>query len=75
MVDAQEFISSSNSSGGVRFTEIMEGYIHIGNEIDDFEVAENVAKGAASSAKFKLSVDVYNESNGKYLDSAKMHSY
>jgi len=63
MVEAQEAIKASASTSGVRFTEIMEGHIHIGDNIDDFEVAENVAKGASSAAKFYLSIDAYSVKN------------
>ncbi|KAK7042261.1 FAD/NAD(P)-binding domain-containing protein [Favolaschia claudopus] len=64
MLTAGEAIrSASPLDGGIRFTEIMDGYIHVGDDIDDFVVAEDVAKGAASSAKFYLSVDVYSVKN------------
>ncbi|KAJ6568346.1 hypothetical protein DFH09DRAFT_983153 [Mycena vulgaris] len=60
MVAASKAIQSAAASGGgIRFTEIMDGHIHIGY-IDDFVVAENIAKGASSSARFHLSVDVYS---------------
>ncbi|KAJ6486130.1 hypothetical protein C8R47DRAFT_980022 [Mycena vitilis] len=60
MLKASEAIQSAVPLNGIRFTEIMDGYIHIGGDIDDFTVAEDVAKGAASSAKFYLSVDAYS---------------
>jgi hypothetical protein len=44
---------------GVRFTEIMDGHIHIGDNIDDFEVAHEVAKGSSSAASFYLTVDIF----------------
>ncbi|KAF7366427.1 FAD/NAD(P)-binding domain-containing protein [Mycena sanguinolenta] len=64
MVTASEAIrSAAPSTGGIRFTEIMDGHIYIGDDIDDFVVAENVAKGASSSAGFYLSVDAYSVQN------------
>ena len=39
----------------------MEGYIHIGDEIDDFLVAEKTARGAANSARFFLTVHAWDE--------------
>ncbi|KAF7342089.1 FAD/NAD(P)-binding domain-containing protein [Mycena venus] len=64
MVAASEAIRSDGSgAGGIRFTEIMDGWIAIGDDIDDFVVAENVAKGASSSARFYLSVDAYSVKN------------
>jgi hypothetical protein len=55
------------SKGGVRFTEIMDGHIYIGDDISDFIVAENVAKGASSSARFYLSVDAYSIKNRRFF--------
>ncbi|KAL0580463.1 hypothetical protein V5O48_001533 [Marasmius crinis-equi] len=60
MKDAAKAIMCSAPGSGVRFTEIMDGHIYIGDDIDDFEVAENAAKGASSSARFYLSVDAYS---------------
>ncbi|KAJ6588514.1 hypothetical protein B0H19DRAFT_1205902 [Mycena capillaripes] len=60
MVVAREAIRLAD---GVRFTEIMDGYINIGDDIVDFVVAENVAKGSSSSARFYLSVDAYSAKN------------
>lgn len=43
---------------GVRFTEVMEGNIHIGKDITDFQLAYDTAKGSASTAKLYITVDV-----------------
>jgi hypothetical protein len=68
MVAASETIRSAGSSkGGIRFMEIMDGHIHIGDDITDFVVAENVAKGASSSARFYLNVDAYSVKNRKFF--------
>lgn len=64
MTEMHKLMNSSES--GIRFTEVMEGHIYIGNDIDDFVVAENVAKGSSSSAKFYLSVDAYNMKSCEY---------
>ncbi|KAJ7669030.1 hypothetical protein B0H17DRAFT_1247859 [Mycena rosella] len=65
MVAASKAIHSTRPSegGGIRFTEIMDGHMHIGAGVDDFVVAENIAKGAASFTKLYLSVDVHNVKN------------
>ena len=60
MIIASEITSNARSTGGIRFTEIMEGYIHIGNDIEDFAVAENIARGSASLGRLYLSVDAYD---------------
>ncbi|KIK66211.1 hypothetical protein GYMLUDRAFT_38025 [Collybiopsis luxurians FD-317 M1] len=60
--DMEGIVNTTNSptDGGMRFTEIMDGHIYIGNDIEDFVVAENAAKGASSSARFYLTVDAFN---------------
>jgi hypothetical protein len=55
----QDYDGNSADQTGVRFTEIMDGHIHIGDNIDDFEVAHKVAKGSSSAASFYLTVDVF----------------
>ncbi|KAK7452183.1 hypothetical protein VKT23_012286 [Stygiomarasmius scandens] len=52
--------SGPSTDDSMRFTEIMDGHIYIGDDIEDFTVAENAAKGASSSARFYLTVDAYN---------------
>jgi hypothetical protein len=55
----QDYDGNSADRTGVRFTEIMDGYIHIGDNISDFEVAHDVAKGSSSAASFCLTVDIF----------------
>lgn len=58
---------------GVRFTEIMDGFIHIGDNISDFEVAHDVAKGASSAASLYVTVDTFRVDNITSLtDNASM---
>ncbi|KAJ4358337.1 uncharacterized protein N0V89_002919 [Didymosphaeria variabile] len=54
---------SQADGAGVRFTEVMDGYIHIGGNIVDFDVAHNVAKRAASSASLYITVDTFSLDN------------
>ncbi|KAF9469642.1 Alpha/Beta hydrolase protein [Collybia nuda] len=63
MERASAAIRETGTLGGVRFTEVMEGYIHIGDDIVDFDVAERKARGAASAARLYLSVDAYSIDN------------
>jgi hypothetical protein len=51
----------TGAQGSVRFSEILEGHIHIGSAISSFTNAEQAAKGASSSARLSLTVDVPNE--------------
>ncbi|EOD48756.1 putative glucose-methanol-choline oxidoreductase protein [Neofusicoccum parvum UCRNP2] len=45
MMNAQKAMEKSTKSRGVQFTEIMDGHIHIGDNIGDYTIAEKVAKG------------------------------
>ncbi|KAF2838312.1 FAD/NAD(P)-binding domain-containing protein, partial [Patellaria atrata CBS 101060] len=47
----------AENDGGIRFTETMEGYVHIGSDIDDFDLAENTAIGCASLGRLYLSIN------------------
>ncbi|KAL6302977.1 hypothetical protein BKA93DRAFT_827054 [Sparassis latifolia] len=48
--------AKAGDSSGVQFSEVMEGFMYVGNDIEDFTVAENAARGVSSSARFFLSV-------------------
>lgn len=60
MKQATVEISNSPKTGGARFTELMEGYVNIGDDIEDFQTAYEAAKGVDSGAKFYLSCDVWD---------------
>lgn len=66
----KEYKAQSSDNVGVRFTEIMDGYIHIGDNISDFEAAYDVAKGASSSASLYLTVDTFRVDNLTSLDNS-----
>jgi hypothetical protein len=68
MEKAQTAISNSPMTGGARFTEIMEGYLYVGDDITDFDIAVEAAKGASSAAKFYLSVDAWDINTLKYKE-------
>ena len=52
--------SLTSKKHGLEFTEIMEGHIHIGQYIEEYEVAERLAKGHCEAARFFLSVHAYD---------------
>jgi len=60
MIRAQKAISESPKTGGARFTEIMDGYLYVGDDIEDFEIARDAAKGASTTARFYLSADAWD---------------
>jgi hypothetical protein len=68
MIRAEKQITDSPMIGGARFTEIMDGYIYIGDGITDYECAVNAAKGSESTARFYLSVDAWDINALKYKD-------
>ncbi|OJD33687.1 glucose-methanol-choline oxidoreductase [Diplodia corticola] len=53
---AHKVMQITAATGGVQFTEIMEGHIHVGNDLDDFASAEETAKSSSSSGLLYLSV-------------------
>lgn len=60
MKRAQKAIADSPKTGGARFTEIMDGYLYVGDDIEDPFIATEAAKGASSTARFYLSVDAWD---------------
>jgi len=54
--------------GGARFTEIMSGYLYVGDDIEDYQMAVEAAKGCSSTARFYLSVDAWDINALKYKD-------
>lgn len=68
MKQAQMEISNSPKVGGARFTEIMEGYLYVGDDIEDYEMAVEAAKGCSSTARFYLSVDAWDIDTLKHRD-------
>lgn len=68
MEKAQTAISNSPMTGGARFTEIMDGFLYVGDDIIDFNMAVEAAKGSSSAAKFYLSVDAWDINTLKYKE-------
>ncbi|KAI9840114.1 MAG: hypothetical protein M1837_001918 [Sclerophora amabilis] len=62
MKDAQNIIdeSTAESSEGIEFSEIMEGHIYLGSDIDDFTIATNAARSSESGARFFLSAHAWD---------------
>ena len=67
--EAIEIIEDAKRSdnASTEFTEVMEGFIHVGGEIENFAVAEGAAIGASSSARFFLSVHGWDTDTCKAL--------
>lgn len=56
-------IKAPKSSDDVYFSEVLEGNIHTGGDIDDFSIADRIAKGASSSARLYLTVNIPSVEN------------
>ncbi|EKG22550.1 Fumarate reductase/succinate dehydrogenase flavoprotein [Macrophomina phaseolina MS6] len=67
LVEAQRVLRMAAGTGGVQFTEIMDGYMHIGNAIDDFTIAERAAKASSSVGSLYLSVSAGSTKSGRHL--------
>ena len=66
---ATQIIEESRRSNalGIAFSQVMEGYIYAGGDIEDFSVAAEVAHGVSSSARFFLSVHAWDTTERKSL--------
>ncbi|KAK7718059.1 hypothetical protein SLS57_006206 [Botryosphaeria dothidea] len=56
VAEAQKALQATSATGGVHFTEIMAGHIHIGDDIDNLVMAEKVAESSSSSGSLYLSI-------------------
>ena len=65
---AEVEIDDARAAGkaGTLFTEVMRGFIHIGDEIDDFEVAADHAEMYCEDAHFYLSVHAWDTNERKF---------
>lgn len=57
--------SRDDKSSGIGFSEIMSGFIHIGDDVEDFEIATKMARSECETARFFLSVKSWNTEDCK----------
>jgi hypothetical protein len=57
--------SQRSNAPGATFTEVMEGHIYAGGDIEEFNVAAEVARGVSSSARIFLSVHAWDTKQRK----------
>ena len=60
--------AADNASIGIDFSEIMDGNIYIGDDIDDFQIASRAAADSGDSAHFFLSVHAWDTDTCKTLN-------
>jgi hypothetical protein len=53
-------VARDQQTSGIGFTEVMSGFIHIGEDVDDFELATKIARSECEAARFFLSVKTWN---------------
>ena len=56
-----------DSTSGIDFSEIMEGNVYLGDDIDDFQIAAGAAKDSGDAAHFFLSVHAWDTDTRKFL--------
>jgi hypothetical protein len=66
MIDETE----DSKVSGYGFTEVMEGFIHIGENLkgdrkEDYEIAAKTARGLCEASRFFLSVKAYDTHRSK----------
>ena len=52
--------AKDDTSSGIEFTEVMEGNIYIGDDIDDFEIAARAAIDSGETTHFYLSAHAWD---------------
>jgi hypothetical protein len=53
-------VAKDDRTSGIGFTEVMSGFIHIGDDVEDFELATKIARSGCEAARFFLSVKSWN---------------
>ena len=68
LAQAEDIVYGAMSAGkeGIIFTEVMKGFIHIGDEIDDFDVAADQAQSECADARFFLSVRAWDTESRRH---------
>lgn len=64
-IRADMLLAGNNGDAGLSFTEAMEGFIHIGEGVDDLAVATSIARERSETARFFLSVRSWNTRHRK----------
>lgn len=66
MAKSQIVEATRDGESGVRFAEVMEGWVHVGEGPVDFEEAGKLAKKDGNRARLFLSVDTYSTKDRKF---------
>ena len=58
-------VAKDDRTSGIGFTEVMSGFIHIGDDIEDFDLATKIARSECEAARFFLSVKSFDTEDCK----------
>ncbi|KAJ5153414.1 uncharacterized protein N7482_009892 [Penicillium canariense] len=64
-------LAKDDQTSGIGFTEVMSGFIHIGDDVKDFDLATKIARSECEAARFFLSVKSWDTED---LVSSSAHS-
>jgi hypothetical protein len=73
---AEDIIYSATAARkeGIIFTEVMKGFIHLGDDINDFEVAADQAKSECTDARFFLSIHAWDIMSRRHFNKTRKAS-
>jgi len=62
IVAAEKMINDAEAAKteGIEFTEVMSGYIYLGDDIQEFDIAAKQAEASCENARFFLTVHAWN---------------
>jgi hypothetical protein len=58
-------VAKDDQTSGIGFTEVMSGFIHIGDDVKDFDLATKIARSECEAARFFLSVKSFDTKDCK----------
>lgn len=58
-------VAKDDQTSGIGFTEVMSGFIHIGDDVKDFDLAAKIARSECEAARFFLSVKSFDTEDCK----------
>lgn len=58
-------VAKNDQTSGIGFVEVMSGFIHIGDDVKDFDLATKIARSECETARFFLSVKSWDTEDCK----------
>lgn len=60
-------VAKNDQTSGIGFVEVMSGFIHIGDDVKDFDLATKIARSECETARFFLSVKSWDTEDCKSI--------